>query len=171
MWLSTLYLIGAYISKYNVLEKIPKGMFLVMYGAAILISWVFKLYVPNGGVLVSYTSPTILLSGVALLFFFARVNLHPLRHVIKFLSPLAFSVYLIHVHPLIWKQYMLRRYVEFAGFPTWKMLLAVFCAILGVYLFCSAVDLIRHHLFKLLGLKKRLEKIEEKICGKLWAER
>ena len=173
VWLSIVYIIGAYISKYNVLEKLPAGYCFILYVLAVLISWIAKLYISGGGVLVNYTSPTILIAGVALLLGFSKLKLkpRPVRFAIRFLSPLSFSVYLIHVHPLVWQQYMLRRYVDFAYFPTWKMILAVLAATFGIYLFCSAVDLIRHYLFRLLHLRQGLDALEKKICGKLWEER
>ena len=168
MWLSVLYVTGAYISKYRPFEKIPTYAFFLTYLGAALASWFAKFYIQGGSVTVHYTSPLILLEGVCLLLGFSRLKLKAIGPVIRFLSPAAFGVYLVHVHPLIWEEYMKKRYVEFASFSTPKMIFAIFAAVLGIYLFCSAVDLCRHYLFKLLRLRQGLTYLENKFCKNLW---
>ncbi len=169
-WLAILYLMGAYFSKHRILEKLPTWVFFGGYLGSVLVSWIAKFYIKGGGVLVNYTSPTILLAGFSLLFLFSRLKLKALAPAIRFLSPLAFGVYIIHVHPLIWKQFMLRRYVSFAELPVWHMALAVLLAALCIYLICSAIDLVRHYLFKLLHLRQGLEYLENRLLGKFWSE-
>ncbi len=169
-WLAILYLMGAYISKYNLFEKIPSWLFFGGYLGAVLVTWIAKFFIKGGGVLVNYTSPTILLAGVSLLLLFSRMKLRPLAPVIRFLSPLAFSVYIIHVHPLIWKQFMLLRYASFAELPVWHMTLAILLAALCIYLVCSAIDLVRHTLFRLLRIREGLEALENRLLGNFWKE-
>lgn len=101
MWLSVLYVTGAYISKYHPFEKIPTFVFFLTYLAAALAAWFAKFHITNGGVAVHYTSPLILLEGVCLLLGFSRLRLKAIGPAIRFLSPAAFGVYLVHVHPLI----------------------------------------------------------------------
>lgn len=168
MWLSVLYVTGAYISKYHPFEKIPTYVFFLVYLAAAVGAWFCKFYLQGGGVTVHYTSPFMLVEGVALLEGFSRLKLKPVGPVIRFLSPAAFGVYLVHVHPLIWEEYMKHRYVEFATFGTAKMIFAIFAAVLGIYLFCSAIDLCRHYLFQLLHIRKGLTYLENKFCKNLW---
>lgn len=63
---------------------------------------------------------------------------------------------------------MKKRYVEFANFSAPKMVFAIFTAVLALYLVCSAIDLCRHYLFKLLHLRKGLSWLENKFCKNLW---
>lgn len=172
MWLSVLYVIGAYVSKYNSFRSVPTVACFLTYLVAVIATHVFKFCTTNGSVAVNYTSPTILIAGFALLIGFSRLKFpRPIRAIIKFMSPAAFGVYLIHVHPLIWEKFMKFRYLEFAEFETWYMVVAVLVAALAIYLFCSAIDLVRHYIFKLLHLRKGLEWLENKVCRDLWQER
>jgi hypothetical protein len=63
------------------------------------------------------------------------------------------------------------RYREFADFETWYMVVAVLVAALSIYFICSAIDLVRHYLFKLLHLRQGVEWIERRLCKDLWNER
>ncbi|MBQ8309736.1 MAG: acyltransferase [Clostridia bacterium] len=172
MWLSVLYVIGAYVSKYNSFSSIPKPACFLTYFVAVIATHLFKFCTDNGSVAVNYTSPTILIAGFALLIGFSRLKFpRSVRAVIKFMSPAAFGVYLVHVHPLIWEKFMKLRYYEFGSFDTWYMVVAVLVAALVIYLFCSCIDLVRHYLFKLLHLRQGLEWLEKKLCRDLWQER
>lgn len=168
MWLSVLYVIGAYISKYDCFSRVKVRSCLLIYLLAAAATWFFKFHTKNGAVAVSYISPTVLLEAVALLVGFSKLRLRPLRHVIGFLAPGAFGVFLIHTHPLIWTTFMLKRYESFGRFPAWKMMLAVFLAVLCLYLICTAIDLLRHYLFKLIRLRRGVEWLEKKITRGLW---
>ncbi len=173
MWLSSLYLLGAYLSKYKSFSKIPSLVLLLLYLLSVYVTWILKFHTEHGAVAVHYTSPTILLSGMMLVLLFSRLRFrsHSVQTCIRILSPAAFGVYLIHTHPLIWKKYMLRRYVAFSAFEPWRMVFAVFCAACCIYAVCTVIDLVRHYLFKLLHLKQGLEWLEKRICGNLWTER
>ena len=171
LWLALLYIIGAYISKYKDDFKIRPIACFTCYFVCVFITWLEKLILPRS-VLVGYTSPTILLCGISLLLGFSqlKIGFKPARAVIGFLSPLSFGVYLIHTNPLVWNNFMKQRYIEFANFPIWKLAIAVFLAALCLYLICSAIDLVRHLLFKLLHIKAGLDKAEKKLCKNLWHE-
>ena len=97
LWLVCLYLIGGCIKKSLWIQKIHYRTALVIYLASTVLAWIVK------GRLIAYTSPAMLLSGIALLILFANCKLPDWMFTkITFLSPLSFSVYLIHAHPLIW---------------------------------------------------------------------
>jgi hypothetical protein len=84
------------------------------------------------------------------------------------MSPLAFSVYIIHVHPLTWGKFMLNSCTEIGKLSPVMLALAVIGAALALYLVCSVIDLVRFYLFKLLRVKERLEALEKKVCKDLW---
>ena len=90
---------------------------------------------------VSYTSPTILLGSCALFFLFSLMPCSKKSsRVASFLAPSALSVYLIHVHPLIWNHLML--YFAIGHFPSGPMLFVwVIIAALCIYLVCTIIDL------------------------------
>ena len=83
--------------------------------------------------------------------------------IIKFLSPLAFSVYLINVNPLIWNHYMSQRFVGYASKPWYIEAIAVIVTAFVIYIICSLIDVVREYIFKVLKIKKHIEKIEMRI--------
>lgn len=174
LWLIILYLVGAYMKKYNSLSHIGIIQALAGYIASITITWAVKLalseYFPDfkrAGLLISYTSPTIIASAIFLFVFFKNIN--PPKFcckLIAFFSPLAFSVYIIHVHPLFWQYVMKGWFAPIADLSAPLMAVCVVGASVGLYLACSLVDVIRHYLFKLLRLQKFIYFIETKISEK-----
>ena len=168
VWLSVVYVIGAYISKYKCFENTHAVWFFILFLLSSLLTFLCMFEVEGGGNLVSYTSPTILLNGICLLIGFSKLKLKPLAKVIGFMSPLAFSVYIIHVHTLTWGKFMLNSCTEIGKLSPFMLALAVIGAALALYLVCSAIDLVRFYLFKLLHVKEGLEALEKKVCKDLW---
>ena len=83
--------------------------------------------------------------------------------VIAFLSPLAFSVYLIHEQEQIKNNFIVNNFIWIAKLPTYQMILLVIGAVISIYVLCSGIDLIRHYLFKALKLKERLNNLENRL--------
>lgn len=171
LWLIVLYILGAYMKKYNSLSFLKPSSALMGYIASVSFTWAVKIFIENfipnfkrANILVSYTSPTIIASAIFLFLFFKSLN--PPKTVCKiigFLSPLAFSVYIIHVHPLIWQNLLKDAFINLGKLPAPLMIPSVIGAAAAVYLVCSLIDLVRHYLFRLLRLKKLVSHIEDKI--------
>ena len=182
-WLMILYLIGAYIRKYGLLNKIRSHRVLIAFSAYfvfIFITWFTKLSIQllsktifgnnqyTGERLVSYQSITILGAAVSLFLFFETIKLNSaLVKAVGFLSPLAFSVYLIHEHPLIRELIISKRFKWIAGLPAYQLVPAVLAVAICIYLICSLIDLLRQYLFDLLGIRDKLLKAELKIKSSL----
>ena len=167
IWLALLYVVGAYISKYCEDFKMPPYLCFVLYFVSIIITLIEHLTVKKS-VLVGYTSPTILFCGIILLIGFSQLKINKLGGIISFFAPLSFSVYLIHVNPLVWKHFMKDRFTEIAALSLPQMVLCILITAVCLYLICSAIDLIRHYLFKLLKLKHGLMLLENKLIKDLW---
>ena len=110
LWCAVLYIIGGYIKKYGVLKNKRKLIVTGIYFSCVLLTCVLKMIadITNadkfGERFISYTSPFILLSAVALVVVFSALRLPKVvKKLILILSPCAFGVYLIHVHPMIFK--------------------------------------------------------------------
>lgn len=105
VWLSILYLMGALLKKHSM--RMFKTCYLwVSLILCIFVTWLLKVF--GNGVLestvVSYTSPMIVLQAVLWVLLFERLRIsNHLRSIISFISPSAFSIYLIHEHPIIKK--------------------------------------------------------------------
>lgn len=174
-WLMILYLIGGYIRKYGLFQQIKKHrvvVFSIMYFVFVLATWLSKLSIQFMSIriwgeikyddfLISYLSITILCSAISLLLAFEHVTLHlALARVISFLSPLAFSVYLIHEQNIVKDKLIADRFSWIAELPTYKMIPLIIGVIIGIYMLCSFIDLIRHYLFKILRIKEKLNTLE-----------
>ena len=106
---------------------------------------------------VAYTSPTMLLSGIFLLLMFRKMKLQGRKNkVIKVLTPLVFSIYLIHVHPLIIRNLISKRFAFYIDLTIPLMILAIVGTTAGIFLVCIAIDSIREFIFKKLEIKRKI---------------
>ena len=162
LWISALYLIGAYCKKCAVGINRKARYAVLLYLAAVGVTWLWQYGVPfltfriSGQVksfsinLVSYSSPTILLSAVALLIAFSKIKIQKpiIQKSILLLSSLSFSVYLIHDHPMLWQYWFKNHFVSYASLSSFLLPLAVIGTAAVIFAVCSLIDLIRHYLFK-----------------------
>ncbi len=175
LWLIILYIIGAYIKKYDSLKKINILAAAIGYAAMVFASWFVKYmtekgvitFITNPDILIKYTSPTIVASAVFLLALFEKIKIPSfVTKVIAVASPAAFSVYLIHTHHLVWWHYMNVRFQAYASASAVHMVLCVLGTALGIYLVCTVIDLVREAVFKLFRIKKIVEKLECRFIAK-----
>ena len=171
LWLIVLYLLGGYIKKYAMLRNCRAYILWLGYLLMIVVTLATKFILEKityqrsgtplyGDYLVNYMSPTILVAAVFLLLIFKDISLNGWsRKVVRVFSPLAFSVYLIHVHPVIWKQFILEKFVRYGEIQWWKELIYILVTALAIYMICSCIDLFRAWLFrKLLTFSKMFVK-------------
>ena len=170
VWLMVLYLIGGFIKKYNLHNKFSNSSMIILFAFCVILelgSACLTSYLDLKGVkdftftLISYTSPTMLLSGIALLIIFSKLKVKSSRKIIAFLSPLCFSVYLIHEHEVISKRFIAGRSATFLNYSTLKMLLYIIITDIAIFVVCIFIDYFREKLFKKLKLKNRLSFIDK----------
>lgn len=187
LWLIVLYVIGAYIRKFDPLKRLTAGKALLGYLITTTLSWGFKVAADaaplllggdNGFAmlissysdrLIRHISPTLLASAVFLLIMFKQLSIPDVvKRVINFLSPMAFSAYIIHAHPLVWNNFMRTKFEAYALLSAGALAVAVIGTALFIFLGCCACDMIRVFIFKKLKLKEKLDNIENILVGKLW---
>lgn len=174
-WLMVLYLVGAYIKKYDLAQKTTAAKSILAFLAMIILTLLSKLTIrfvtkrffavaTSENTFISYTSITIVLASVFLFFFCLKVKLGSgIQKAIRFFAPATLGVYLIHVHPLVFEHIIKDAFAGFANKPIVIMVFAALGASLAIYLLCSAIDLLRIQLFKLLRIGKLCEMIDHKI--------
>ena len=59
------------------------------------------------------------------------------------------------------------RFSWYAELPAYQMILFIIGTVIGIYLLCSLIDIIRHYLFKILKVKERLNALELSIKQKI----
>lgn len=179
VWLGYLYLVGMYIKRYEPFASISKVKALIGYALCIFVTWGMLVYSDTllsgtpleaySGVLLNYTSPTILGAGLFIFTIFKQINVRSsaVQRAIGLFAATSFSVYIIHSHPLVWEHMLKGRLASFISEPLPLIVLIVLGVTFGIYLFCSLIDLPRHFLFSALKLKKRLSGFENRIAEKL----
>lgn len=173
LWITVLYLVGAYIRKYQIEAAIPKRIALLAYFACAALTWLGKfaiekltmrLYdVPShGDAFVRYTAPGVLFCGVFLVLFFA--NLRPgkcMQALIRFFAPVSFGVYLLHAEPLMWDHVLSNAFAWAVRYNAVVTCLIAVAFALGIWLAGSLVDHIRRLLFRLLHVDKLCRKVDK----------
>lgn len=166
VWLTMLYVIGAYVRKYRVFDKTNNYKLFGFFAVSMLLTWSSKLVIELltekifgtakfQDVLYNYTSPTILLMAVMLLAIFSKMELRVnLQKVIGFVAPLAFGVYLLHESPLIRDNFVSGKFAYYLNFNPVVALLAVIGTIMAVFVIGLAVEYLRQKIFALIKVKK-----------------
>lgn len=159
IWLILCFLWGGYLRKFHIVERMRAWWGAVLYvlciSAVVLYKWVIENYflaiVASGNAWFSYTSPFILLAAVGLLVLFAHLPVHKrIQPVIRFLAPAALGVYLVHTHQLVFFYIISGFATSFATYSAPLLALAVVGSAIGIYLVCSALELARIYLFRLM---------------------
>ena len=179
IWLMILYLVGGYLGKYGIGKNVRTVKFLIGYLIAVCLTWLSKLCIElltlrilgevrAGNYFIRYESPFIFMAAIFLLLFFANLKISNFwKKIIGFLSPMAFGVYLIHVHPLVFLGILKEGFTEYASLPWVLEILAVLGTAAVIYLICSLIDFIRLQLFKALHIRQKLDSFEEHIRVKI----
>lgn len=172
LWPAVLYVLGAYIRKYEIYKCFRKRYLILVYFGFVFLTWIWKFGVGTlsmkmigvkigDDILVSYISPTILGSAFVLLLVFAKLKVSGFANQsIKFIAPAAFGVYLLHTHPLVF-EYVLKGYFSSVGeLPVWLVPGAVLASAFGIFVGGILIDKVRGCLFSILRIKNLAEKID-----------
>lgn len=169
-WLTLMYLLGACIKKLDLISCSKSRRYFIVYFFCVLITWSSKILVErfpitgltlNSSFLIHYTSPSVVVSAMSLLFVFGSMNFSDFaRKMIMLISPLSFGVYLLHDHPLVRNYIMTDRFSFLANGSALKMLLFFFGIILAIFTVGCCVDAVRSKLFQLLHIRRFLNKLD-----------
>ena len=176
LWLMILYVFGAYVAKYNVLKNLSVKMSVIGYLVCIAIS-VFSRFIMGNvfpkriNLLVSYTSPTIVLCAVFLINIFTKIRTNR-KHVkiISTLAPLSFGVYLIHCNPIIMNKLIEGSFAWIADKPLHFAIPLVVGVAVAIFVSCLVIDKVRLVLFdfcKIKNISNWIEHFIGKFCRKI----
>lgn len=166
VWLSSMYIIGAYIAKYKPFENISKKKSLAFFLGSVLLTIISRealLFItlkmkgtPYLGLyFVTYTSPLMIIAAVSLLNVFSKIEIDGIgKKIIAFLAPTAFGVYIIHTNPVIFDRLLFNRFDFIVQYNAFVVLAFAIGASVAVFLACALVDKLRILLFKLLRIDK-----------------
>lgn len=177
IWLCILYLVGGWIKKSGIKSRFKPGWLIAIFGAMVLVTHLSKIiliYVTRNwfgidnecNVLITYISPTIIISSIALFLFFINVNFSALQvKIIGFISPMALGVYIIHANPLIWNHFVKDFAVSYLQYGSFVFIAFIIVSALAIYLVCSLIDYIRIKIFQLARVKRFSEFLDGKLSS------
>lgn len=158
IWLLLLYFVGAWMKKYAIPEKIKTNKVIIRSLICFAVTASLRPY--EQSILVSYISPTILFIAFSFLVVFSKAKLwRPVKAIVRFLSPAAFGVYLIHCQRAIWGHFIAGKFVWILEKPLWLVPILVLGVALGITVACLLVDRIRIAVFKLLKIDVLADKV------------
>ncbi len=162
VWLSIMYIFGAWIKKNKINEKKSTFWWLSLTVICILITWLYKISdFKNNSMFVSYVSFTIVIIAVSLVVIFSRLKLNSASvFVIRIFSPAAFGVYLIHHQSLVFKHFIVGAFSWIASSKAWLLPLNVLACVSVIFIVCIVIELVRQAVFKLLKLDLLIKKAQ-----------
>ena len=184
-----MYLIGGYIKKYETESarlNYKKRNYLIGYFVIAGIHLIYKIVIEQltqfafgqascGDLLLTYVSPFIIGEALCLFLYFKQVNIKAEKvsgKLIKWITPCVFSVYIIHVHPLIFWDVMPNLFVSWAKYNPFIVTAMLALLAMLVFIICILLDKGRALLFKVLRVSKltdffasRCMKLAYKIIG------
>ncbi len=149
MWLIVLYCIGLLAKRAELFARQKTGVLIALWIACIIFTW-GTLVLADAMLLISYVSPTILMSGLLMVIIFSRMPIKG-KFVSK-LSPLAFGIYLFQLNEVIWGTYI-KNALTFVGAK--NIMLGTVCVLAGasVIFVCGLlVEALRSYIAKKIHL-------------------
>lgn len=178
LWLAVLYILGAVLNKYHILQKMGKVHGYVLFAVAAVFSIVFMAVFSKLEETVPFTwfgakrfmvstSITMLLEVVVLLTIFEKVKLGATRDRVLYLAPSTLGVYLFHELPLLKYSIPLKLFDGFADKPIFEMIGLILGSSCVIYTIGTCIDLIRRVLFQKLHIKQKCNELAVKIETKI----
>lgn len=183
LWLSVMFLIGAYIRNYpeDYFLNLKKWKYLVCFAVMTMIPLLFRYVVfalPGSAaesiglqrILYTYLSPTVTIAAISLFVFFSRLQIKSVKW-IHTVSTATFGVYLLHDH------FTVRKYIiegicsKLANFPVYLMIPMMLMFALTVFLICTGMELMRRYLFRFTKMSLLVNKTVNSIRKILRTER
>ncbi len=179
LWLSVLYIAGAYMKKYAGALSYNNKKNLLGYFFCVILTWMSKIVIEfvnfkktgtpgDGNYLISYVSPTIVSCSVFLLLFFSRLDCREgLKRLIRFFVPVSFGIYLFHEEPLIREAFIVGAFRHYIELNPFLMVLAVLITALVIGFAGALIDRVRLEIFNILKVKQHCGNIEryiESLC-------
>lgn len=154
LWLCILYILGAWIKKYSVLNRISNKLAIFGIFTSTMIVWFCFCCLPFGGLLISYISPFILFNAIMFLCIFSKINFSMCgKKIITWISPATFGVYLIHCQKIVFNEYLKDAFEWMLELNIILLPIAILIVATFIFLVCIFIEKIRITFFKLLKVK------------------
>lgn len=174
LWLSCLYLVGAYLKEFEVFKKYKGEKLLLWYFICSLLVWISKITIglisqlifgeiKLDTIFVDYNNILIVFSSIFLLGFFVKMPIsNRYNMILKKISMFTFGVYIIHLTPVIYELFE-RNFAFLFDYNMLVMIILIILSSLVIFTVCVFVDYVRYKLFDLLRIDKICLFIGDKI--------
>ena len=164
-WLIILYIVGAWIKKNRINEKWRVSSWGIMITIWIAVTWLWETFAPVAKRLfVSYISVTIVLIAVGMVAIFSRLQLSSkMISIVRFFSPAAFGVYLIHTQTWVWRGLISDRFSWIANYKTYRIPFIVVGCAGGIFIICLLIEKLRLVLFEILKINRLIQILERRL--------
>lgn len=170
LWLMVLYRMGGYYAKYRSFERLSlrKSILLFLVSVSVTMIWkiafeYFSSYTSHSfpyDLLISYTSPTIVLAGIAVFSFFSKFQIpKTLSAAVKSIGTATLGVNIIHTNRIIYSNFVTPICYPLSSLHTYMIVPALFGITLAVFIICTLIELFRAWLFRVCGVNRLLEKV------------
>lgn len=180
LWLICLYVIGSYFRIYGLPKWAKWWLTLPVAFGATFVAWGFKmgieqrvvdgiltkdsLWYENRGILISYISPFMTITAVALFMTFMQIKIKGKvpKFIISNLAKATFGVFILHVGAAFWYwEDFWHKFRPWAKLETFDMIWHILLAVVSIYLVASLISVARIYIFKWIGINKLIDKIAE----------
>lgn len=169
LWLTVMYVFGAVIKKTGFLLNIKSWILLCVMAICFSLCLLWKFVISHGffkqfeGLIVKYNNPIMLVFDVCLFVLISRLEIRNrvVQRLLKTVAPLTFSVYLIHVHPAVFR-WLKNKAAFIADCSQWLSLPLIIGIALAVFLICILADYVRQLVFRRLRVDDFCGYVENK---------
>jgi len=168
LWLAFMFIIGTYLRKYRAEIQIKKHILLMIYLGCVFLSYlgvIISAFVPssNAILLIEYSAPTTVIAAIAVVLLFDSLPVTSVGKIPNACVPFAFSIYIIHDHPLIRQYFIQDRFITILRQPVPILILSVVGISVLIWCGCFGMEYIKRFIFRLINVDKALQKLEKQI--------
>lgn len=175
LWLVVMYAVGAYFGQFQPHARIPKGVLWALAVVSMLVMAGLQPVSERLGFDYLSTDPrnnsiqTVVMA-IVMLMLFSRMEIRWGKKLISWLGGASFGVYIIHDHPQIRMLTISRYSYMLTELGNVEIIVGIILAAAAIYVVCALIDSLRQKIYDILGIKQKLELLESKLIGDLWAD-
>lgn len=162
IWITLLYVVGAWLKKNQVANHISCRSLMFIIGS-IAITFICRLLLPEtiSNCVEAYTSPTMLINAIILVALFSKVRIcNEHARIISSIGASVFGVYLIHNNTFIRKNLMINSFSWVTRYPTQIIPLIVIGSAIVIFFVCLIVEKVRGIIFEYCGINRAIQYLQ-----------
>lgn len=174
LWLVVLYAVGAYFGHFKPHERVPMAVLWVLAGLSAIVMALLQPVAQRLGIAYLSGDPrnnsiqTVMMA-LAMVLLFSRLEIRRGKRWVSWLGGASFSVYVLHEHSFI-RKYTITQAYRLTVLGRVQILVGIVLFAMAIYLGCALVDAVRQKIYDKLHVKQKIEAIERRLIGDLWAD-